>query len=372
MTPERIEGPHLETLGTLLRDRGYATVLLFSDHGVKAAGHVRSAMAALQAAEIGVTTWLGVQPEPTAGQVERAASALAGVEVDAYVALGGGSVIDFAKAVNFLVIHGGVMADFKGHDQATRPMRPLIAIPTTAGTGSEMQSFALISDEVTHRKMACGDPSARPVLSILDPRLTLTLPEHITLLSALDAMVHTLETAVTTRRTPASLALSATAFSHLHEGLPRVLRNPDDLGARTLVMRGASMAGEAIEMSMLGAAHATGNALSSVFGTAHGAAVGHMAPAVMALNSSSESAREGYATLCSAAGLPTEGAAEQLCGVIRPLLGHPALPACPDLTTRLPELIEDAQSQWTGTFNPVPLTPNILRDLFLDTARRIP
>src|SRR5205085_5861833 len=121
--------------------------------------------------------------------------------IDTFVALGGGSSMDTAKGCNFLLTNGGRMQDYWGVGKATKPMLPLIAIPTTAGTGSECQSFALISDEETHQKMACGDPKAAASVAILDPVLTLSQPARVTACTGIDAIAHVVETAVTTKRT---------------------------------------------------------------------------------------------------------------------------------------------------------------------------
>ena len=122
--------------------------------------------------------------------------------IDGIVGLGGGSSLDTAKGCNFLLTNGGRMQDYWGVGKATRPMLPLIAIPTTAGTGSECQSFALIADETTHQKMACGDPKAAARVAILDPPLTLSQPPRVAACTGMDALSHAVETAVTKGATP--------------------------------------------------------------------------------------------------------------------------------------------------------------------------
>src|SRR5207244_13592387 len=114
--------------------------------------------------------------------------------IDAIVGLGGGSSIDTAKGCNFLLTNGGRMQDYWGVGKATRPMLPLIAVPTTAGTGSECQSYALIADEETHQKMACGDPKASARVALLDPTLTVSQPRSVTACTGMDALVHAVET----------------------------------------------------------------------------------------------------------------------------------------------------------------------------------
>ena len=139
---------------------------------------------------------------------------------DLLVGLGGGSSMDCAKGINFLYTNGGRMQDYWGVGKAQRPMLPMIAVPTTAGTGSETQSFALISDAVTKTKMACGDQKAACRVALLDPMLTLTQPARVTALTGIDAMAHALETYVTKRRNAASLVFSREAWRCSRRILP--------------------------------------------------------------------------------------------------------------------------------------------------------
>ena len=139
--------------------------------------------------------------------------------------------MDCAKGVNFVYSGGGTMHDYHGVGKATKPMLPMIAVPTTSGTGSEMQSFALISDAKTHVKMACGDKKASCRVAILDPELTLTQPAQVTSLTGIDAVSHAVETCVTKRRNPVSVQYSKEAWRLLEANFETVLQNPDDLEA---------------------------------------------------------------------------------------------------------------------------------------------
>ena len=177
------------------------------------------------------------------------------VRPDLIVGLGGGSSMDTAKGCNFILTNGGRMQDYWGVGKATKPMLPLIAVPTTAGTGSECQSFALIADEETHQKMACGDPKAAPRVAILDPLLTVTQPRRVAACTGIDAIAHAMETAVTKKRNELSWLYSREAFRLTAGNLDRVLQQPANLEARAAMQLGAAFAGTAIENSMLGAAH---------------------------------------------------------------------------------------------------------------------
>ena len=203
---------------------------------------------------------------------------------DLLVGLGGGSSLDCAKGINFLYTNGGRMEDYWGVGKAALPMLPMIAVPTTAGTGSEAQSFALISDAQTHVKMACGDKKAACRIAILDPRLTVTQPRRVTALTGIDALAHALETQVTKPRNLISQTFSREAWRLLAANYARVLETPEDLEARSGMQLGACLAGMAIENSMLGAAHALANPLSAAYGIVHGEAVALMLPHVIRFN----------------------------------------------------------------------------------------
>jgi alcohol dehydrogenase len=273
--------------------------------------------------------------------------------------------MDTAKGANFLLTNGGEMADYWGHDKASKPMLPLVAVPTTAGTGSECQSFALIADAKTHNKMACGDPKAAASIAILDPTLTVTQPRRVAADTGVDALTHAVETAVTTKRTPLSLLFSREAFRLIVASFQRVLENPDDIEARGQMLLAAAYAGTAIENSMLGAAHACANPLTARFGLIHGRAVGLMLPAVIRHNAADPVARSLYHALALHAGLigPQAGpdfAVSTLLRTIDGLLdaaGTPRSLAELDIPRdAIADLAAGAAKQWTGTFNPRPMT----------------
>lgn len=327
--------------------------LVVTDAGVRGAG-------LLVCVDLDWPVWDGCRPDPTSGDVERAAAFARPIDPDVIIAVGGGSVIDTAKGVAFLLANGGQMEDWAGIAVAPRPLVPLVVVPTTAGTGSEVQSFALIAGASDHRKMACGHPSAMPVWVFHDPDLLVTCPRSVALEAGLDALVHALETSVTNVRTPASTAAALLAFSDLWAALPRFVDDPGDHESARRMQRGAALAGAAIEASMLGAAHATANPLSARFGLAHGRAVACMAPSVIRLNQ----ADEGYRGLCFAAGvrdaLALADAVEGLCrrlGVQRvgEVAGDPSI---------IPDLVALAMAQWTGRYNPVALDAGTLTGLY--------
>jgi alcohol dehydrogenase len=259
------------------------------------------------------------------------------------------------------------MKDYWGIGKATKPMLPFVAIPTTAGTGSECQSFALISDAITHAKMACGDKKAAASLALLDPELTVTQPAMVTRHTGIDAITHALESAVSTKSSPLSRNYSLAAFALLAAGFPVVLQDPANLLARSQMLLGAALAGVAIENSMLGAAHACANPLTANFHVVHGEAVGVMMPAVLKMNAFSVEAAQIYRSLTNCLGLNTS----DLSDWFRSLLDQAQLPQKLShwgiTEMNLDLLASQAATQWTGTFNPIKVDEFILRALYKQT-----
>ncbi|MHA3770996.1 iron-containing alcohol dehydrogenase [Verrucomicrobiota bacterium sgz303538] len=349
-----IFGPDtLEKVGELARDLGGRRALLVTDQGIVAAGHAGRAVGFLAAAGLHVEVYDGVRENPTTRDVARCLEIARRTNVDMFIGLGGGSSMDTAKGCNFLLTNGGEMKDYWGVGKATKPMLPLIAIPTTSGTGSECQSAALIANEVTHQKMACLDPKASARVAILDPVLTLSQPPSVTAVTGVDALVHALETAVTKKRNPISAMFSREAFRLCAEALPRVLAKPGDLEARGRMQLGAAFAGIAIENSMLGGAHAAANPLTAHFGVAHGHAVGVMLPGVIRFNALRPETLTQYEELAVAAGLYSLNG---LLARINEILELAQLNELPEKVraqrTAIPELAAEAATQWTATFNP--------------------
>lgn len=295
-----ISGPEsIGSLTTVLAELNLRRPLLVSDAGVIAAGHFARCHTALEDAGFAVASFCDVQPNPTTTMVETAVEVARNFQPDVIIGLGGGSAMDCAKGANFLYSCGGRMQDYWGVGKATGDLLPLIAIPTTAGTGSEAQSFALISDAQTHVKMACGDRRALPIVSILDPVLTLTQPASVTAMTGIDAIVHALESYVTKSRNTMSQLFAAGSWQLMSRAFARVLHEPDNLTARADMQQGAYLAGMAIESSMLGAAHALANPLTAHLDVPHGQAVALTLPHVIAANAQEPEIATAYQRLAA-------------------------------------------------------------------------
>jgi alcohol dehydrogenase class IV len=371
--PTRIVfGPgSLSELGGAAGGLAAKRVLVVSDPGIVSAGHVPRAIESLRTEGLAVELFQGVEENPTTKHVNAGLVIAKEFQPDVIVGIGGGSSMDCAKGINFLYSCGGRMQDYWGVGKATGPLLPMVAVPTTAGTGSEIQSYALIADANTYIKMACGDKRAAFRVAILDPELTVTQPPRVTALTGIDALSHAIETYVTKRRNAISVAFSREAWRHLAGNYARVLAEPDDVRARAEMQLGACLAGVAIENSMLGAAHALANPLTAAFGIVHGEAIAIMLPHVIRFNGRTVGASYGELLEC---GDPAEGfnstadAAESLAGIVSNLarlggltrtLGERGVSA-----SQLPALAAAASEQWTGTFNPVELNKGDYQQLY--------
>jgi alcohol dehydrogenase len=348
----------IESLGELASELGARRALVVSDPGVITAGHTNRGIGALARAGIETHLFGGLHENPTTEDVENGVKLARRYEPELIIGLGGGSSMDCAKGINFIYTNGGEMKDYWGVGKALKPMLPMIAVPTTAGTGSEAQSFALISDAKTHVKMACGDKKASYRIALLDPQLTVTQPPRVTALTGIDAISHALETWVTTRRNPASLAFSREAWRLLASNFARVLDDPKDIVARGSMQLGACFAGLAIENSMLGATHALANPLTTHYGIPHGQAIGAMLPWVIRYNA--VEFHDWYLDLLEGhnngdmpqADAGAEGLAEFVTMLVVKAGLATKLSALNVEESRLEELAGDSAKQWTATFNP--------------------
>jgi alcohol dehydrogenase len=349
----------LAQLGTLARELNFRRTLLVADRGLVSSGHVAEAWEELAAAQIEVVPFHDFDVNPDTLMCERGREFAAPLDVDSIIGLGGGSSLDCAKGINFLLTNGGRIQDYHGYGKASKPMLPMIAIPTTAGTGSEAQTYALISDADTHVKMACGDAKAAFRVALLDPALTVSQPAAVTAAAGFDAIAHAVESFVTTRRNALSDTFAREAWRLLEANYERVLTHPPDIEARGAMQLGAHYAGIAIEHSMLGATHACANPLTQHYGTTHGEAIALMLPHVVRWNSPVVASR--YAELLQVSGrriVDEAHAGETLAARLDELKAAGALD---DDTGEagigedaLEMLAAEAARQWTGTFNPRP------------------
>jgi alcohol dehydrogenase len=344
-------------LGELAAELGFRRTLLAADWGLCAAGYVEQAASLLRQAGVEVVAFHDFDVNPDSAMIDAGARVAREAGVDSLVGLGGGSSLDCAKGIAFVLSNGGTMQDFRGYGKAREPLPPMIGIPTTAGTGSEAQSYALISDPGTHEKMACGAPTAAFRVALLDPALTLSQPRSVTAAAGYDAISHAVESYVTTRRNPLSEAFSREAWRLLEANYEGVLERPDDVEARGAMMLGAHYAGAAIENSMLGATHACANPLTARYGTAHGVAIGLLLPHVVRWNAAAAALRYGELMAFAARRSSAEPAAAlaQRLEALTVAGGLPrGLQSIGVPRSDLEPLAAAAALEWTGRFNPRP------------------
>ncbi len=349
----------VEQLGHFAHELRFRKPLLVADEGLRQAGHVDRALRILRASGIDPVPFHDFDVNPNTTMVERGRSFAEPHGVDGIIGLGGGSSLDCAKGINFLLTNGGSMADYRGYGKASKPMLPMIAVPTTAGTGSEAQSYAIIAEIDSNLKMACGDAKAAFRLAVLDPELTLSQPASVTGAAGVDAIAHAVETAVTTRRTAISTMFSHEAFRLLSESFEQVLKSPRDLDARGAMHLGAFYAGVAIEQSMLGAAHACATPLTARYSITHGAALAILLPHVVRRNAAGK--RDLYGPFLAATmNGRGSGSGNQLADRLDEMGKAGGFPdRLRDTGVHeqdLGDLAEQAGQQWTAAFNPTPFS----------------
>ncbi len=357
----------INELGRIAETFDAGRVLVVTDRGVAAAGHTESALTSLSNNSIEAEVFDEVTQNPTSGLIETAAQRFSGFRPDLIVGLGGGSPMDCAKAINFLLTNGGSIADYWGYGHPRSPMLPSIGVPTTAGTGSEAQSFALISDPETGRKMACGASGARFRSVILDPSLIESVPFSIASAAGIDAISHAVESLVSTRSNPISRIWSMRAWELL---LPQLMTGKSAEEAAPNfgdLLLGAHLAGAAIEQSMLGATHACSNPLTATYGITHGEAIAVMLPRVVRFNS--PVAGDQYRLLNQVAQLDSKNdPGRRLADLLTELCQFLGLPGSLRdlgvLRNDLDSLAEAAALEWTARFNPRPLSQAEILEIY--------
>ncbi|AEB49388.1 iron-containing alcohol dehydrogenase [Aeromonas veronii] len=276
----------LEQLASELASLGARSPLLLTDKGVNATGLATLLANVLAEGELPVAAiWDEIPADSSTAVVERIAKRYRELDCDSLVALGGGSVIDTAKAVNILTSMGGDhLLDYSGAGCLTRPLKPLAVVPTTAGTGSEVTLVAVIKDEASGRKVPFTSPFLLPQLAVLDPRLTQGLPLNITAATAMDAMTHAIESFIGTAKNPVSDALALMAVEKIASALPQIIHDPQNKQLRLQLAEGSTLAGMAFSNSMVGLVHALGHSLGARCHLPHGLCMNLFLPTVLDYN----------------------------------------------------------------------------------------
>lgn len=271
-------------LSRILEGFGAKNVLVVYDKGVKAVGIADKVVGAIDNKKFKVIEFDGVVPNPTNEVVEEGYELAKRNEVNAFVAVGGGSSMDTAKAINILCANGGDIMDYEGIGNVPKPVFPLVAIPTTAGTSSEITNVAALVDTKSVRKYVVIDNKIVADKVICDPEFTRTVPPSVTAATGLDAITHAVESYISNEATYLTKYNSLRGLQIFHENLERVYRDGNDMEARENMMLGCIVVGFGFSNANLGLVHAIAHTLSAHFGLAHGAANACVLPYVTAFN----------------------------------------------------------------------------------------
>ncbi|MCK7551909.1 MULTISPECIES: iron-containing alcohol dehydrogenase [Marinobacter] len=260
--------------------------MIVTDKGVRAAGLLDPVIAACEESGLEIVSiYDDVPPDSSTAVVRDIAGVYRSEKCDSIIAVGGGSAIDTAKAVNILVSEGGDdIAAYAGAGVLKRPLKPFFVVPTTAGTGSEVTAVAVIADTEKHVKLPFTSSFLLPNAAIIDPRMTLTLPPHITAATAMDAMTHATEAFTCMAKNPLSDAYATAAIKKISNSLLAVMDNPKDADNRLELAEASTMAGIAFSNSMVGLVHALGHATGAICQLPHGLCMSLYLPYVLEYN----------------------------------------------------------------------------------------
>lgn len=317
--------PAAEALPAALAEIGAGRVLLLSDPGLAQIGLAQEIAGLLADKGLHVATFTEIKTNPSVADVTAALAVGQAAAVEALVALGGGSVIDVGKAVGLLFSNGGSYADYQWRGQPiTRPILPLVAVPTTAGTGSEMTRVTVIEDEETHSKRGVLHPHLFARAAILDPALTLSLPASLTAATGADVLGHALEAYMGRRANPITDTLALDAARRAWRALPAATQHGADLAARQEMLLASALAGWAFDQSGLGIVHALAGPLTAHFGLHHGLTIGLLLPHGLAYNLPALGDKR--ARLLHALDMPRDAADEEVVAGVKAWLKGLGLP----------------------------------------------
>lgn len=319
----------IKLIGEEIRLLGGKKVLLVTDPGVKNCGHLEQVIQCLKKDLLPFAIFDEVEPNPSSQIVEKGLEILKQNDCDLIVALGGGSAMDTAKAIGIRASHPAPLFKYEGVNKLTNPILPLIAIPTTAGTGSEVSGAAVITDKARKYKAAFRSPFLIPKVALLDPELLQTLPPSIIASTGIDAFTHAYESFISSATNPFSQALALDSMRLIKLNLRRLFANPANLEAAELMMAASTMAGIAMYNGRVGMVHAMAHPLGGHFNIPHGIANAILLPHCM------EFTRIGVPELfCRIAevmdenikGFPLEDGAKKAIAAVRNLLADLRIP----------------------------------------------
>ena len=274
----------LKKLPEIMEENNSKHVFLISDRGLESIGVVKKVKEIIEAGGIKCTSYLDVVPNPTIGVVNEATKSYKESKATSIVALGGGSPLDVAKAVGVLATYGGDIRDYEGMNKVPGPIVPTIAIPTTAGTGSEATASCVITDEEKNYKFSMISYETLPKYAILDPELIMTAPASIAASTGIDALIHAIEAYLSKNASPFTDAMAEKAMELIGKNVRKFVANRQDEEAACAMMSGSNFAGIAFAWAKLGNVHAMSHPVSAFFHVPHGVANSIILPTVMEYN----------------------------------------------------------------------------------------
>ena len=357
-------------LPALLKENGSEHVLMISDHGLESIGVVGKIKDIITAGGIECTCYLDVKPNPTVDIVDEAVAVYKECGATSIVALGGGSPMDVAKAVGVLVNYGGSITEYEGAHKVPGPIVPMIAIPTTAGTGSEVTAFSVITDESRNYKLTVFSYELLPKYAVLDPELIMTAPPSIAASCGVDALIHALEAYISITSSPFSDAMAEKAMELIGANIRRFVANREDEEAACAMMAGSNFAGIAFAWARLGNVHAMSHPVSAFFHVQHGVANSILLPTIIEYNALADQGRyEKIYNYISTQKEPVKNFEPQmLVDEIRKLnreLGIPERLSDVGVTEdKIPQMAEDAMKSGNIQANPRQSTLKDIIDLY--------
>ena len=279
--------------------------LIVTDKGVLKTGYIERIQELLKDAGIKSEVFSDIDPNPRDRSVQKGFEKAAKFKADLLVGVGGGSAIDTAKAIGVILQEGGKIQDYEGLDVVKKPITPLIAVPTTAGTGTEVTFWSVITDTKRKFKMSIGSPLIAAKVALVDPLLTVTLPKDVTAFTGIDALVHAIEGYTSLLAQPISDSLALSAIEHISQNIRKAYANGNNTEARYNMMLGSMLAGIAFGNSDVASVHCMGEALGGLYDTPHGLAMAVCLPYCMEHNLISQPER--FADIAHALGEDIEG-----------------------------------------------------------------
>lgn len=293
--------------GDMLARLNVKNVLCVYDEGVKSAGIIDKVIKSLKDSNINVTEFDGVLPNPPEEIIEKGVNVARKANVEAIVAVGGGSSIDAAKAINILLTNEGPISKYDGLDQVQIPVKPLIAIPTTSGTGSEVTGVTVVTNAQEKRKMVIAGRYCGADMALVDPELTIGLPPSVTAATGMDALTHAIESYTSKIASVPTDVNALKATELIYSNLENAYKNGQDMEARENMLLGSMLAGYAFNSALLGIVHAIAHPLSAHCGLPHGVANACILPYAMEYNLQDKNVQIKYKNIAKAMGLKVEG-----------------------------------------------------------------